>query len=324
VIDVFSSSFFTSVLQCSLSTTPALPMPPKTVSNKAAKAPKVAKMDKQSVTPDSIIVESDELAPSSPQLPPSPQPDISSSNTEKNNMPNKDYEDCEDEAPVITADGPRITWSLEMLEALIEFILECHRDGKTSGGGMKKELWHLAAIRVNRVACGFTVPWDKCKNKLGSDIKEKWKHWVMLSEMSGFGFNEEKELYEAFDYVWDNLNKAHPRIIWHKTHVMYYREELSEILHGAQATGQGAVAGIDLTGDYASVSNHLVLGSRLIQIDANTRATATASASSSPVPQSCPKTCNRSKKRVKVEVSDDEEASDGNGLDENGSSWIST
>jgi hypothetical protein len=44
-------------------------MSPKTVSRKAAKAPKapkVVKTDKQNVILDSIVVESDELAPSSP------------------------------------------------------------------------------------------------------------------------------------------------------------------------------------------------------------------------------------------------------------------
>jgi hypothetical protein len=106
----------------------------------------------------------------------------------------------------------------------------------------------------------------------------------MLSEMSGFGFNEEKELYKTFDYVWDNLNKAYPRIIWHKTHIMYHRDKLLEILYDAQATVQGAVAGIDLTKDHASVNNHLVLDPRLIQIDTDTRATTTALASLSPVP----------------------------------------
>jgi hypothetical protein len=45
------------------------------------------------------------------------------------------------------------------------------------------------------------VFWDKVKNKWGSDIKEKWKHWVLLSEMSGFGLNEEIEKYEAYEYV---------------------------------------------------------------------------------------------------------------------------
>ena len=55
----------------------------------------------------------------------------------------------------------------------------------------------------------------------------------MLSEMSRFRWHDKKELYEADDDVWERLNKAQTRIIWHKTHIMYYREELSEILYEA-------------------------------------------------------------------------------------------
>jgi hypothetical protein len=171
---------------------------------------------------------------------------------------------------------------------------------------MKKELWYLAAIRVNKAARGFTVPWDKCKNKWTSDIKEKWKHWVMLSEMSGFGWHDEKELYEADNDVWQRLNKAHPRVIWHKTHVMYHREELSEILHDTQATGAGAIS-LNVS-TFQTDNDLLVLDPRLIRIDTDQRTSARSSASSSPVPQSKPKpSYERSKRRLKIDISDDDD-----------------
>ena len=91
---------------------------------------------------------------------------------------------------------------------------------------MKKDLWQAAANQVNKATRGYTISQDKCKNKWGSDIKEKWKHWTQLRDMSGFGWNEEKELYEAYHYVWDNLNKSYLCIIWHKTYIMYMRDEL--------------------------------------------------------------------------------------------------
>jgi hypothetical protein len=126
-----------------------------------------------------------------------------------------------------------------MVEVLVEYIYGTFKKGRLSDNGMKKELWIAAEIEVNKVCPGKQVSWDKVKNKWGSDIKEKWKHWVLLLEMSGFGWNEEFEKYEAYEYVWDNLNKAYPRITWHKTHVIYCREMLSEILHESQATGRG-------------------------------------------------------------------------------------
>jgi hypothetical protein len=166
---------------------------------------------------------------------------------------------------------------------------------------MKKELWYRAAIRVNTVCRGFTVPWDKCKNKWGSDIKEKWKHWVMLSEMSGFGWHDEKELYKADDDVWERLNKAHPCIIWHKTHIMYYREELSKILYEAQATGSGALS-LHPTDD--GDNDLLVIDPRLVRINKQQR----LSASSSPAPQLKQQhTYDRSKKRFKSELPNDDD-----------------
>lgn len=81
------------------------------------------------------------------------------------------------------------------------------------------------------------IVWDKIKNKQG-DHREKWKHWLKLSTQSGFGFNPDTEMYEAFDYVQEHLNKAEPRIIWHKTHVLHNRPEQAEILHDARATGE--------------------------------------------------------------------------------------
>jgi hypothetical protein len=137
----------------------------------------------------------------------------------------------------------QLKWSEEMIEALVECIYKVWKDGRAADNGFKKDVWAEVSEAVMRVYKGsLVIGWDKCKNKWG-DLKEKWKHWLILSEMSGFGWSEEKERYEAYDYVWENLNKSYPRILWHKTHVMPYRDILSEVLHEAQATGKGAVSG---------------------------------------------------------------------------------
>ena len=91
---------------------------------------------------------------------------------------------------------------------------------RAAENGFKKEAWVEASIAVTRVYQGpSAIEWDKCKNKW-TDLKEKWKHWLILSEMPGFGWDEEKEKYKAHYYVWDSLNKSQPWIIWHKTHVI--------------------------------------------------------------------------------------------------------
>lgn len=200
------------------------------------------------------------------------------------------------------SEDKRITWSLAMVETLVEYVYRAFKKGRLSDNGMKKELWIEAAIEVNKVCQGKEVFWDKVKNKWGSDIKEKWKHWVLLSEMSGFGWNEEIQKYEAYEYVWDNLNKAHPRITWHKTHVMYCREMLSEILHESQATGRGALSGYGPR--EGALKGHLVIDPRLTDLDSEVP----TSVRSSPFPQIKPKTpYNRSKKRARVDMSDEEE-----------------
>jgi hypothetical protein len=115
---------------------------------------------------------------------------------------------------------------------------------------------------------------------------------VKLSEMSGFGFNPDTELYKAYDYVWDNLNKSEPNIIWHKTHIMPHRTEIGEILHQQQATGKGALSGADPT-----------------PIDPRLLALSNPSSRASPSLDSKPKSAyNKSKKRAKLKDSDDEES----------------
>ena len=114
---------------------------------------------------------------------------------------------------------------------------------------------------------------------------------MFLSKQSSFGFNPNTKLYKAYDTVWNDLNRAYLKIIWHKTHVMPHREEIGLILHDVQANGQGALTFEDLT----SIDPRLSLS--------------IASKSSTP-PLKRPRiTYNKSRKREKVEeveATDDE------------------
>jgi hypothetical protein len=73
-------------------------------------------------------------------------------------------------------------------------------------------------------------------------LKAKWAHWVFLSKQSGAGFNEDTELYEFYDYVWDSLNCSYPKIIWHKTYIMLFRDRIGYILYDVQARGEDALS----------------------------------------------------------------------------------
>jgi hypothetical protein len=117
---------------------------------------------------------------------------------------------------------------------------------------------------------------------------------VILSKQSGIGWVEETELYDFFDYVWDGLNRSHPKIIWHKTHVMPFRDLIGAILHDIQANGE----------DSLSLNKPTPIDPRLREIDAIRLSTTT-----SPTPSSIPKTAktlyNKSRKRTRAEGSDD-------------------
>lgn len=64
------------------------------------------------------------------------------------------------------------------------------------------------------------VDGGQCKNKFGN-LKEKWRHWIILSETSGFGWREDLQRFVAADSICKGMGKSYPRIIGPKTHVTY-------------------------------------------------------------------------------------------------------
>jgi hypothetical protein len=249
-------------------------MPPKRVFKKAKST---------STTYASITVQdSDKLTNTSSETPPSDDPF----------SPSPLAEDSTAEK------AERIAWSEEMTEQLVEVVYAKWEEAPGAcDNGMKRDTWTEGADRANQVRkVGAVVTWDKAKNKWG-DLKIKYRHWVKLSEMSGFGFNPDTGLYEAFDYVWDNLNKSEPNIIWHKTHIMPFRDMIGEILQEETANGGGALTATEPT----------PLDPRLVAFDTTTLAMASSS-STSPALTSKPKTqYNKSKRKVRTESADDED-----------------
>jgi hypothetical protein len=134
----------------------------------------------------------------------------------------------------------RMSWTYEMKEQLVEVLYQVFHDGGAADNSFKKSIFEKAAVQVRKVYTGtYEITWTKCKNQW-ADLKAKWAYWTFLSKQSGAGFNENTELYEFYDYVWESLNRSHPKIIWHKTHIMPFREMISYILSDVQANGDGA------------------------------------------------------------------------------------
>lgn len=102
----------------------------------------------------------------------------------------------------------RISWSAEMTEALLETLKQQDDAGKRSDTGWKPEAWTKvqdAVKRASRNTENPSVPQLKVKV---NNLKLLWREWVELGKASGFGWNEEREIYEAHDYVWDNYVKV--------------------------------------------------------------------------------------------------------------------
>ncbi|KAK9373140.1 uncharacterized protein V1513DRAFT_465931 [Lipomyces chichibuensis] len=121
-----------------------------------------------------------------------------------------------------------------MHEALLETLYEDFQLGKqTDGGAFKADEWALALEAES-----------SCRNKW-TWFKEAWKNWKILAGMSGFGWDEQEELFKADKSVWNGLAKVtYKNIRWHKNNVLHFRNILGEVLDGAQATGQGALSPI--------------------------------------------------------------------------------
>jgi hypothetical protein len=232
-------------------------MPPKNARKRAPKA--------STPTAPTAITLGEEVAadsiPIEPSRPPSPTPtDTSSYPLEPLLVPHdqplphsndtqSDLADTQDKPAEISDTeievaevAEKLSWAEDMLEMLVDTLDEVFQAGGAADNSFKKSAFEKAAIQVRKAYKGSVkVTFAHCKNKW-ADLKKKWSHWVFLGKQSGIGFSTDTELYEAADYVWDALNKAHPTIIWHKTHVMPFRETIGFILHDIQANGTGAIS----------------------------------------------------------------------------------
>jgi hypothetical protein len=130
-----------------------------------------------------------------------------------------------------------------MAEQLLETLETAQKAGKdTDSGGFKPEVWVEVTTNVNKAWKGDgMVTEESCRNKW-QWFKDHRKLWKILAGMSGFGWDEEQELYKADKEVWDNLAKSYRNIKWYKNNVLHWRDILSDILDHAQATGAGAFA----------------------------------------------------------------------------------
>ncbi|MCJ1465730.1 hypothetical protein MMC07_004349 [Pseudocyphellaria aurata] len=155
--------------------------------------------------------------------------------------------------------GPRIIWTAEMTEALLETLKAQLDLGKRSDKGWKPEAWNAAQVSVARASPRGTVPPStaQVKSKL-DNIKLLFKEWKALAKQSEFCWNEQTELYEAGDYVWENYLKVialhqidiphtnnsqtHKYARWHQNNPLHNRDLLHHLFLDSLATDDGDVS----------------------------------------------------------------------------------
>lgn len=149
-----------------------------------------------------------------------------------------------------------------MTEALLETLKSQLDLGKRSDKGWKPEAWSSAQVSVARASPRGTVPPStaQVKSKL-DNIKLLFKEWKTLAKQSEFGWNEQTELYEAGDYVWENylkvhrarsltdiphandgLHQTHKYARWHQNNPLHNRDLLHHLFLDSLATDDGDVS----------------------------------------------------------------------------------
>jgi Myb/SANT-like DNA-binding protein len=100
--------------------------------------------------------------------------------------------------------GKVFAWTFELEELMFnELIRQVVDLGKRADSGFKKEAWKEVVIHIQSET-GHQISIDRCKNKVDT-LKGYWRGFNYLKDQSGFGYNEEKGLFEAEDHVWNAI-----------------------------------------------------------------------------------------------------------------------
>ena len=95
----------------------------------------------------------------------------------------------------------------------MQSLVDQCRNGKRAESGYKKEAWIVVLEDVKAAASSKTsvdlelVTLSKIKSKQDF-IKGKWKEWVRINELSGWGWNEDTQLFIAEPDQWERHIKV--------------------------------------------------------------------------------------------------------------------
>ena len=128
-----------------------------------------------------------------------------------------------------------------MTTVLLRELVNAIRAGKRSDNGFKIEVWNAIAQTVQTVSTSkITLTGEKCQTRLET-LRKKWKIWIRLKNLSGFGCDPVTGFVTAPDEVWEMEIQKQPGIREFRDRPMANATAMSEVFEGTQATGQHAI-----------------------------------------------------------------------------------
>ncbi|MCJ1378516.1 hypothetical protein MMC17_001615 [Xylographa soralifera] len=134
---------------------------------------------------------------------------------------------------------PSYKWTDEAEASLLATLCEEVDRGRRADSGYKKEAW-VEVVDTLEADLGLEVTIDQPKNKYGW-YKQRYKEWVALLELSGFGWNVELQRFTAPDKTWSDYVKVHKEAGWHRNHTLHNIDCCRKLFDGHIATGSDAI-----------------------------------------------------------------------------------
>ncbi|MCJ1344922.1 hypothetical protein MMC31_003127 [Peltigera leucophlebia] len=112
---------------------------------------------------------------------------------------------------------PVVKWTRAMELVLLDSMVDSVRNGLRAESGFKKAAWTEALRMI----------W----------YKTKWKEWLIIDDLSGWGWDHVKELPTADNATWDAHIIGHPDARSLRYSTLHHRIQLEELFYGILAIG---------------------------------------------------------------------------------------
>jgi hypothetical protein len=131
-------------------------------------------------------------------------------------------------------------WDAEQRAALLEVVHDHWALGHYVQGGFKSIFWNAVRLEFNKKK-NLNYSKTQIQSQFAA-LKAAFQIVSSLRAVSGFGWNEERQLVMADEEVWRPYLAAHPEATMYRTHSLPMYDTMADIFLGSMATGQFAMA----------------------------------------------------------------------------------